>query len=483
MKKQISTKRKNPHAPRLFAAVFVLALAFTGAGFIGCKQNSEQTDPEGGTPNKIGKEDGEETGTEDGEETGTEGSEETGKESGEETGKETGGGNVANIPLTLYVRSTGNDGNSGETTNAPLQTIQAALGKMAAAYADSSNPWPGKGAAAEKLAEIFLLDPIEVSKAEEMIKIEETKDIQYPPLIMRAKNPENGENKGDITLVGINGTLITVGEGVTLTLRDITLKGMGTNDSALVKVDGTGAKLVLTTGAVITGNAGGGAHVGSGTLILETGAAIKGNKGGMAISPGGVSISTGGAFEMNGGKIRDNIGNNAGGGVHAGGGVFVMTGGEISGNESMGESMSGGGGVRLNSVDATFTMTGGTIRDNIASAGSGGGVSVGAGTFTMTGGTINGNRAVEKGGGVFVDGVGSAFIKYAAGTTYPATGNVPSGRAAGGVIYGPDKNEEKDTDKVYLKNITKSGNSSVVYDKYTTRDDTLEKNDPWPASY
>ena len=48
--------------------------------------------------------------------------------------------------------------------------------------------------------------------------------------------------------------LLTVGDGVTLTLRNITFTGTGGNTAPLVEINGKGARLVLGIGAVIRGN-------------------------------------------------------------------------------------------------------------------------------------------------------------------------------------------------------------------------------------
>jgi hypothetical protein len=93
-------------------------------------------------------------------------------------------------------------------------------------------------------------------------------------------------------------------------------------------------------------------------------------------------------------------------------GEFVMAGGEISGNTA-----SLGGGVLL--YKGSMAMTGGAIKDNLATnsysnvEGSGGGVFVGEeNTFTMTGGTISGNggAGTGSGGGVTINGKGEFIM-------------------------------------------------------------------------
>jgi uncharacterized repeat protein (TIGR02543 family) len=184
-----------------------------------------------------------------------------------------------------------------------------------------------------------------------------------------------------------NGSLFTIKEGVTLILdKNLILLGIDDNYRyfRLVNVS-DGGKLTMNQGAKITGNTGGGVHLGD----LGT-------------------------FTMNGGEISGNTAS-SGGGVYIGFfGTFTMNGGKISGNTA-----SSGGGVHINS-DSTFTMNGGEISGNTASSG-GGGVYVsrsiiGGGTFfTMSGGEISGNTA-SSGGGVYVDSSGTTFTKSGGGT-------------------------------------------------------------------
>jgi hypothetical protein len=140
------------------------------------------------------------------------------------------------------------------------------------------------------------------------------------------------------------GSLITVGQGVTLTLRNITFKGLrkttytlngvacsaGTgddtdNNAALIKVNG--GTLIIEDGVQIQDNTasgeGGGVQVNSGTFIMK-GGTISGNTGGYA-SPyrgGGVLVS-GGTFKMEGGNISRNRTAGSGGGVGVQSGTFI----------------------------------------------------------------------------------------------------------------------------------------------------------------
>ena len=108
--------------------------------------------------------------------------------------------------------------------------------------------------------------------------------------------------------------------------------------------------------------------------------------------PGGaVSIESGGTFTMNGGTIRNNTTVGSGGGVNvADGGTFTMNGGTIRNNAA---DNNNGGGVN---VDGAFFMNDGSISGN-TSGNAGAGVCVSYGkTFRKTGGIIYGNDAAEN---------------------------------------------------------------------------------------
>lgn len=104
-----------------------------------------------------------------------------------------------------------------------------------------------------------------------------------------------------------------------------------------------------------------------------------------------------------------NAGGKYGPGVDvASGAAFILDSGEISGNVN---SQSGTGGNGAVSVSGTFTMNGGSIRNNgnTADENSRGGYNCGVyvyfgGIFAMTGGKISGNQSSQPAGGVYCDG-------------------------------------------------------------------------------
>jgi hypothetical protein len=265
------------------------------------------------------------------------------------------------------------------------------------------------------------------------------------------------------TLTGYNNT-----NKITLVLEDITLKGHGSNNAALVTVNHdavfvmkSGAKIIgnttsgtgggvyfsgtsftMDSGAIISGNTasadGGGVRLEAGTFTMSGGAKITGN----ATSGHGGGVYFNASFTMSGGEISGNTASGNGGGVYFSssyGLSFTMGVGKISGNTANGS----GGGVYFNtSYNGNFTMSGGEISGNTASSGNGGGVyfsGSNAGTFTMSGGEISDNKAVT-GGGVYVT---SSFNK------------------TGGTIFG-DNNNLHDGSNGSTENTATSGDGHVA---------------------
>jgi uncharacterized repeat protein (TIGR02543 family) len=256
------------------------------------------------------------------------------------------------------------------------------------------------------------------------------------------------EGSGQTVQVSTTGTpLFTLGDGLTLTIQDLTLNGRSGNNVPVVRVEKRGT-LKMETDSLITGNttsrSGGGVYVASGGFFIMSDGAISGNRSTFSDNGGGgVFVENGGTFTMSGGTISNNYGPN-GGGVFSSG-DFTMTGGVISGNTG------NGGGVWSN---GTFTMSGSSkISGNSSHQGGGGGGVLNRGTFTMMGGEISGNTAPGgSAAGVLAEGA-STFTK------------------SGGVIYGSDAGAG-------LKNTAGSGNGHAVggaADK--KRDSTVEEDE------
>ena len=167
---------------------------------------------------------------------------------------------------------------------------------------------------------------------------------------------------------------LTVGTNVTIqaAYQDVTLKNISSGN--LFTIDNSSGNLII----------GGGEY----TITLD------GNKVAQSI----ISISKSGGTAT----LTDNgiITNAAASGVNiTNGGTFNMTGGTIMNNNNT--SSMGGGAVSLQG--ATFTMSGGILKNNTSST-FGGAIVMMSGTCTITGGSITGNTAGNKGGGVTVSG-------------------------------------------------------------------------------
>jgi len=136
-----------------------------------------------------------------------------------------------------------------------------------------------------------------------------------------------------------------------------------------------------------TAPTGGGVLIDANSVFTMTGGTIRSNTagqgGGLYISGSGSGIST--SFTMNGtaARIEDNSATElvGGGGIFQNRGRVNIIAGEINNNTAP-----NGGGVRVSalvSADA-FTMTGGALRNNNATAGDGGAIFTGASTLTAT---------------------------------------------------------------------------------------------------
>ncbi|MDR0450778.1 MAG: right-handed parallel beta-helix repeat-containing protein [Treponema sp.] len=266
----------------------------------------------------------------------------------------------------------------------------------------------------------------------ELLELKQGTDLGEEGLILKydpsnltdpdiTNSPGNLIIDGDGLTLNLSGTgsghpLITVGNGVTLTLRNITLKGLASSQNANTDIQGddddnnsapmfkvkNGGKLIIEGGVLITENdAGdtGGVHVESGGEFIM-------NDGAISRTTGAVKVDSGGTFTMNNGTIRDNK-SIRGTGVDVDG-IFTMNNGTISGNTA---TYDNGGGVWLNG-NGQMIMNGGTISGNTATD-KGGGVSVGSpeNVFIISGGTISGNTAGNMGGGVYIAG-GACAMNY-----------------------------------------------------------------------
>jgi hypothetical protein len=127
-----------------------------------------------------------------------------------------------------------------------------------------------------------------------------------------------------------------------------------------------------------------------------------------------------------------------------GGTVNMSDTASINGNTANEGSDGGGGGVYVHGgSDGRFTMSGGSIKDNVANASYGGGVYVNNGTtFTMSGGTISGNVSKYAAAGVFVGASGN-FNKSGTSIIYGYTTSDPNNVLWNVVSATGDKNSPK----------------------------------------
>ncbi len=210
--------------------------------------------------------------------------------------------------------------------------------------------------------------------------------------------------------------LITIGTGANLELQNgAAISGNNNTSGSGGGVYVSGGILTMENGSRIYSNSaasGGGVYVNGGTFTMENGSRIYSNS---AANGGGIYMN-GGIFTMNSGTIggsldaEKNSASSRGGGVYLNGGEFAMPGGSISYN-----SAANGGGVYTTGNTTQFTITGGMIQNNSTSA-NGGGIYAAAGAkVNFVSGNIGGssstykNTALNDGGGVYVTGSGTQF--------------------------------------------------------------------------
>jgi hypothetical protein len=241
---------------------------------------------------------------------------------------------------------------------------------------------------------------------------------------IRSASPTDIRN---IQLEG-QGNMFSIDTGITVKLQYIVLRGHSNNNVPLIVIgDGT---LILNSGAKIT---------------MNTNAEGNGKCGGVFIN--------GGVLELNdGSEIVGNTVNISGYGTY-GGGIWVENSGSVF-------------------------MRGGKISENTADCGGhnwsfyayGGGIYItGNSTVIMSGGIISKNSTIRtgdaRGGGVYVDDIGSSFIKR------PASGGSTSGIVYGG--SGGDANISSSGKAIYRNWGTLRQRNTTLggYDEISTGND------------
>jgi len=176
-----------------------------------------------------------------------------------------------------------------------------------------------------------------------------------------------------------------------------------------------GKSITLSGGMENNTNDSGGVEVkASGKLIMNAGSVIENCRrtiagGGVTLAGTDTATGTRATFTLAGGTIRNNQATN-GGGINIGtNSHMTITNGLIQNNITTDNGSyvdRGGGGIRAQTASSVLEMSGGTIENNVSARYGGGVLAAGDSVFTMTGSTIRGNSSTTAGGGVGVTSAG-----------------------------------------------------------------------------
>lgn len=163
---------------------------------------------------------------------------------------------------------------------------------------------------------------------------------------------------------------------------------------------------VLVADNIVTGedaDQGGGGLFNDGGTLRVSESTISGNIATGAAGSGGGIFNNDGLLELVDSKIADNAASRAGGGIETLAGDVRMLGVDLIAN-STGSAPGNGGGLHVTG-NGSATMSGGTVKDNVAAA-EGGGLWNGSGLMRvigvrLTGNVANGEGADQGGGGLF----------------------------------------------------------------------------------
>ena len=316
----------------------------------------------------------------------------------------------------------------------------------------------------DMLLSLFPISAFAETPSEQPVKVYHAQDLQGLLIAVQAINLNGGNNtisledditlengeeinltRGETTILG-NGYTISGGENQTLWVSGSAVLNLGRQDGTdKLTFEGKGqsitavsvsdhAELNVYEGVTIENYHNSGVKVGAGATFKMIGGTIQNcsaNDGG-GVEVKGRSETTQAVFTMSGGTIRDCTATEEGGGVAADYAKVTISGGSI-------ENCSAFQGGGINFEDGTFTLSSGSIDRCSASApdmGGGGGIAfrntAAALHLTLTGGSITNNRADNgSGGGIWVMPMGKFTADAVNNITI--TGNSAS---RGGGIYG-----------------------------------------------
>jgi CSLREA domain-containing protein len=210
---------------------------------------------------------------------------------------------------------------------------------------------------------------------------------------------------------GAQRRVLDVNGAVAVSISGLTLRGGVADEAAGLRVNGNATVsatdlTIRNNHALVTG--GGGIRIRGGSTLTLTNSLVTENQSDNAgvASAGGIGVVQAGTLIMRGGSVTNNRATvGSGGGLGAESGVLRLENVTVSGNQCG----QGGGGI-VAWAGSTLEVTGGAVRDNSAAASVGGGILLGANfsgtsertTATIAGTLIQDNVAVVQGGGIQV---------------------------------------------------------------------------------
>ena len=168
---------------------------------------------------------------------------------------------------------------------------------------------------------------------------------------------------------------------------------------------------------------------------------------------------TGGAFNMYGGTIKNNTAKNGGAFASATGGTVNLAGGTISGNKATMDNKDAGGGAIYMRGCGTITITGTQITGNSSSL-DGGAILMGWGTVTISSNAKLNNNTASRWGGAICQRTDSPYTS----TINMTSGEISGNRASeGGAVEVLDANCTFNLSGGKITNNNSTGDGGAVY--------------------